>query len=204
MTDFERDLFLDSEHVATKASENELVVEGYFATYDLDHQKERWVPNSFGPAIKAFMKNPSRPVLYEHKRELGQFGTVDHLEERPGGLWGRMRLPRPSSGVLRQAWEAVAAGITRGVSVHAPMMMSRQSDGTAVLIPKRIKEFSITPFPINETSVVAVATKAFADDTDDDEEAIKAIRAEFDARIATIDAELTRQEGLLADDQTGD
>lgn len=194
MTELVRELFIDSEHEAVKASEDELVVEGFFATYDLDHQNERWVPGSFRDAIKSFMANPSRPVLYEHKRELGQFGTVEHLEERPGGLWGRMRLPKPEVGVLRQAWEAVRRGITRGVSVHAPMMMSRQSDGTALLVPKRIKEFSVTPFPINESSVVAVATKAFADEelSDADQTALDEFRAElqqrFDATKAALDA----------------
>lgn len=199
MSELVRDLFIDSEHEAVKASEDELVVEGYLATYDLDNQRERWVPGSWGDAIKAFMANPSRPVLYEHRRELGQLGTVEHLEERSGGLWGRLRLPRPEGGVLGQAWQAVKAGITRGVSVHAPMLMSRQSDGTALLVPRKIKEFSITPFPINETSVVGVATKAFGELTEEEQTALDQLRLDLQGQLDAMESKIAEAEKSLSD-----
>jgi HK97 family phage prohead protease len=165
----ERSLDFDTEITAVKAEGEDLIVEGYFATYDLDNQNERWLAGSWTDAIKAFMDNPSRPVLYEHKREYGQFGEVLALEERDEGLWGRIRLPQPSKGVLRQAWEAVKAGLTKGVSVRAPMLANRQSDGTVIAVPRRITEFSITPFPVAEGAVVAVAQKAFEEDDGTDE-----------------------------------
>lgn len=192
----ERDLHFDSAFEAVKAEGDDLIVEGYLATYDLDKQNERWVPGSWGTAIKDFLANPSRPVLYEHKREYGQFGEVVHAEERDGGLWGRLRLPKPSGpGVLSQAWDAVKAGLTKGVSVHAPMLMLKQSDGTALLRPRSITEVSITPFPINESSVVAVASKAFADDPEapsDLSDAEAEARAYLDDLLAKGHAELDR------------
>jgi HK97 family phage prohead protease len=178
----ERRLDFDAELEAVKASPDELVVEGYLATYDLDQQNERWQPGSWGDAIKAFLNNPSRPVLYEHNREYGQFGTVERLEEREQGLWGRLRLPKPAGpGVLRQAWEAVKAGLTRGVSVRAPMQMLKQSDGTALLRPRAIEEFSITPFPVNQTSVIAVASKAFTPEDEPTEDELEQLRLDLES-----------------------
>jgi HK97 family phage prohead protease len=201
----ERTLDFDTELEAVKATDDEIVVEGYLATYDLDHQNERWVPGSWGDAIKGFMANPSRPVLYEHKREYGQFGTVEQLEEREGGLWGRLRLPRPAGGVLLQAWEAVKAGLTKGVSIRAPMVMSRQSDGTALCVPRRITEASITPFPINESSVVAVAQKAFEADAEKAEaEAVEDLRTYFDEKIAEVKGLLEGIEEALPSPPAGD
>lgn len=192
----EKRLDFDTEIEAVKSEGDDLIVEGMLATYDLDKQHERWVPGSFDDAIKSFMANPSRPVLYEHKREYGQFGTVEALEQREHGLWGRLRLPRPTgTGVLSQAWQAVKAGVTRGVSVRAPMMMLRQSDGTALLRPKAIKEFSITPFPVNESSVVAVAQKAFGED---------AAEEDLDELITHLDGQLDTLRASLAELNTDD
>ena len=201
----ERTLDFDTEITAVKATADELLVEGYLATYDLDHQNERWVPGSWGDAIKGFMANPSRPVLYEHKREYGQFGEVAQLEEREGGLWGRLRLPRPAGGVLLQAWEAVKAGLTKGVSVRAPMVMSRQSDGSALCVPRRITEFSVTPFPINESSVVTVAQKAFEADAEKaEEESLEAMREYLNGKIAGIKNELDELAARIPEPPAGD
>lgn len=189
------------EKAVSAPSEDEVVIEGYFATYDLDRQNERFLPGSFSEAAKSFMTGGSRAVLFQHKPELGQLGQVEALEERKGGLWGRARLPRPAeSSPLYDHWLKIKSGMMKGISIRSRMLAKRLRDGSRVCIPTDIAEFSMTPTPVNMGGVIALASKALSDedftpDPEPDEDA--AIRTYLNEKLTAANNTLDELESQL-------
>lgn len=182
------------------ADNGDLIVEGYFATYDLDRQGERFLPQSFSQAAKAFLASGSRPFLYQHKAELGQLGSVEMLEERAKGLWGRARIPRPAEGSpLMDVYQKIRDGYMKGVSIRTLMKVRRLASGIRECFPTDIVEFSATPAPVNAGGVMALASKAFGDDEDAEPapDDAQAARDYLDEKFASASAAFDQAEAAI-------
>ncbi len=70
-----------------------LRVEDWAATWDEDSENESFGRGAFKAAIGPAMKI-GVPVLFHHLKTEAPVGVVARLEERPGGLWASVILPK--------------------------------------------------------------------------------------------------------------
>lgn len=195
---FTSDHLLAEKAVSTEAN-GDLIVEGYAATWDVDRQGEAFDPGSFGEAIKSFLSGAA-PFLYQHK-DGQQLGRVEHLEERPQGLWMRARVPKPPEGApLRHQYDLLKRGMLRGASVRGKVMKLVEGAKTRLRM-QDLYEISSTPAPVNAGGLVAVAAKALEGDTEGDIEDAEideaGVREYLNERLAAASAELDAVEERL-------
>jgi hypothetical protein len=74
-----------------------LEVSGWFATWHEDSESEAFLPRAFQIAIVSAMA-VGLSVLCHHKKSEAPIGFVTTCEERLGGLWGSVILPKPATG----------------------------------------------------------------------------------------------------------
>jgi HK97 family phage prohead protease len=125
-----------------------LEVSGWFATWDTDSEDEAFLPKAFSGAIKSALA-VGLPVLFHHAKADPPIGYVRTCEERPGGLWGSVILPRPTIGTKAyDIYAAVKSHLLNFFSVgglwHRTMI-----GGKVKLGCKRLLEVSLTSQPAN-------------------------------------------------------
>jgi len=158
------DIIIAEKAVSTEGN-GDLIIEGYAATWEKDREGWRFDPQSFVEAAKAYVENGG-PLLIQHDPKLGQFGAVESAEVRDQGVWIRARIPEPAiSSPLRDWYDKVKRGMSRGLSVRGPSLIRKLSDGTYAARMQDWIETSITPTPVNTGGVLAVASKALEDGT---------------------------------------
>src|ERR1700730_1199584 len=125
-----------------------LEVSGWFATFHEDSESEAFVPHAFAAAIPSALE-AGLPVLLHHDKKEAPIGFVKTCEERPGGLWGSVILPKPTIGTKAfDVYEAVKAHLLRFFSVGG--LWQRETIGGKVLLGcKRLLEISLTNCPSN-------------------------------------------------------
>jgi HK97 family phage prohead protease len=106
------------------------------------------VPQAFAAAIPSAMA-AGLPVLYHHQKTEAPIGFVKTCEERPGGLWGSVILPKPAIGTKAfDLYEAVKSHLLNFFSVGG--LWSRTTVGGKVKLGcKRLLEVSLSSVPSN-------------------------------------------------------
>ena len=152
--------------------DGDLWIEGFAADVALDDQDEYFDAKALEDAARDFMASGNTPLLYHHKPDM-QMGEITVLEprHRPDGrlgLWMKARVdkPAPSHPILADAYQKVARGTMKGLSVAGRFFGEQTPDGWRIGSAK-FREVSVTPLPVNSGTLAAVAQKAFEADIDD-------------------------------------
>jgi HK97 family phage prohead protease len=131
-----------------------LEVSGWFSTNDQDSEDEAFIPGAFSAAIPAAMA-VGLPLLYHHIKTEPPIGEVKSIEERPGGLWGSVVIPRPAAGTRAATiYEALRQKLPLFFSVGG-LWSRRTIAGKVFLGCKRLIEISLTSAPANVNARMA-------------------------------------------------
>lgn len=168
--------------------DDDLIVEGLIADWQLDRMEEAFEPGAFDAGMKSFME--SNPVvLYHHKydKALGQVLEVKKLDE---GWWAKARIDKPAAGSWAEdVYQKIKRGTIRAFSVGGRWSRRPGPDGKPRIYKADMAELSVTPLPVNQRTLFSLAGKAFGtDDPDADsaanERAVSALERIFERLAA--------------------
>lgn len=176
---FELDFVLDAKAVTTDVDDG-IYVEGYASEFGLDRQDEMFEPGAFTDSMKAFMD--SNPVLLFHHKFDNALGKVIEWSLDKKGMWIKAHLDKPEPNTfLADVFNKVKSGTIKGFSVGGKFHRRESSGGVTRIHKADIMEISLTPLPVNSTTLATVCQKAF-----DEPEDAKALAD----RLAAVETEL--------------
>lgn len=135
-------------YISVDAQEQEGHIQGYASTYDVDHEKDRFIPGAFTQSLFNWQKKGRWPHLYwEHDQEeiLGFFKDV---KEDTKGLFvqGKLFLDIPSG---QKAQKAISKGKI-GLSIGFYLIKSSyDAQGIRCLHDVDLREISLVSRPCN-------------------------------------------------------
>lgn len=184
-TDFYTDATPMGQKALVSEHDGDLYIEGWAADIALDDQDEHFTAKALTDAAADFMASGNTPLLFHHKTDM-QLGEVTLLEPRRRdngnlGLWMKARVERPAAShpILSDAYQKIARGTLRGLSVGGRFFGKPSAQGT-VLERAKFREISVAPLPVNSTTLASLAAKAFQEEPEpctDCEERAKAEEA---------------------------
>lgn len=159
VADFEFGFTLDSKAVVTESEDNgPLVIEGYASDFGLDRQDEAFEPGAFDAGLKAYMENPV--LMYHHKMDTA-LGQVKEARLDQKGLWVRAEVDKPEPNTpVADYYRKIKNGTIKGFSVGGKFYRRMTAAGQRIF-KCDLREISITPMPVNQRMLFAVAGKAF-------------------------------------------
>lgn len=168
----------------------DLEIEGWVARYDeVDRQNEYFMQGAFAKAL-ATVHAGTVPLLYQH-RDGAQLGQVTHLEERPGGVWGRALIPKPTEAWAKDVYDRIKRKMVRGLSAKGMFTKQLLPAGGARIRDVDLFEVSVTPVAVggHTATIETVTQKAFPeDDFGEHEDAIaRLVNDYFDRRFGEIE-----------------
>lgn len=189
VADFEFGFTLDgkAELVEPDGDTGPLIIEGYASDFGLDRQDEAFEPNAFTDGLKAYLNNPV--LLYHHKPDLALGKILDSRLDTKG-LWVRAEVDRPEPGTQEMNYfNKIKSGVIRGFSVGGKFYRRMTAAGPRIF-KCDLREISITPMPVNQRMLFAVAGKAFdnMDTTDTNHVITEPDQSQVDSLLASLDA----------------
>lgn len=186
---FTLDFTLDTK--AAPADDGATYIEGYASDFGIDRQDEAFEKGAFEAGMKSFME--SNPVLLYHHKADEALGQVVEFEHRPKGLWVKARVDEAEPGTrLADVVRKIKTGTIRGFSVGGHFHRKATPRGVRIHTAD-IAELSVTPFPVNQRTLFAVAQKAFDDGEQTELEAILERVNALSDTFAEIDEKATAQ-----------
>lgn len=184
--DFEFGFALEGKAV-TEDENGSLVIEGYASDFDFDRQDEAFETGAFNSALDAYMTN--NPVLLYHHRYDTALGQVKEVRLDQKGMWVKAEVdaPEPNTPVA-DYYRKIKNGTIRGFSVGGKFYR-RMTDAGSRIFKCDLREISVTPMPVNQRTLFAVAGKAFENMSEigTDTEEVKTDDAELEAMMARLD-----------------
>jgi HK97 family phage prohead protease len=199
-------------------ADDDIIIEGYAADFEVDRQGEAFEPGAFDAACAKATKDEI-PLLQEHDNKR-QLGVVEELRVDDQGLWTRARIAAGKAGTWSEdAVDKIKRGMMRGLSVRGLSRVKMTANGPRIA-GIDLAEISVTPVPVQPGALFAVAEKslAYAADPDDatdiawaagewakvqanysDDEIREAIRAYFQRRIDECRRDWERIQPVLSD-----
>ena len=159
-----------AEKAVADAATGDLILEGWAAKYnEPDRQGEYFMDGAFRRAIEA-VKSGKVPLLYQH-RDGAQLGQVQHLEERPGGVWMRALVPQPKGGWAVDVYDKLKRRMVTGLSAKGMFTKMLLPEGGARIRDVDLFEISATPVPVGSGATIEVVAQKALDTmaTDDPE-----------------------------------
>lgn len=182
---FQWDFALDHEGKAVSSADG-LMIEGYAANFDLDRQREAFLPGAFEKALDRYVStNPVVCYAHDLKRAMGQVVSAK-LDGK--GLYVKARIDPAEPGTeAADIFRKVETGTIRGFSVGGVFHRKATPDGPRIH-ECDLREISIAPVPVHPESLYRLAGKAFGDDSELEQldEALAGLRGTFKTLNAAI------------------
>lgn len=199
VADFEFGFTLNSKAIVTsnEDADGPLTIEGYASDFGLDRQEEAFEPGAFDAGLKAYIEqNPV--LLYHHKMDTA-LGTVKEARLDAKGLWVRAEVdtPEPNTAVA-DYYRKIKNGVIKGFSVGGKFYRRMTAAGPRIF-KCDLREISVTPMPVNQRMLFAVAGKAF--ETMDT--ATTPDLSQFEDALTRIDEAFARLEGKASQHPDG-
>lgn len=144
-----------------------LRIEGYAAGFDRDREGEAFMPGVFDKGLEKYFER--NPVLCYHHHTDQALGVVEEAKLDGKGLFVKARLDDPEPGTpLADVWNKVKSGTIKGFSVGGIFKRTMTPQGPRIHTAD-IAEISVTPVPMEPSSLFALAGKAFGSDSELDD-----------------------------------
>ena len=154
----EVDFVLDGTAAVHQEDNGDLIIEGIAANTVLDRMDEAFEPGAFDEGIKAFMQNPQ--LVYHHQYDK-PLGRVLELRPEGGTLFAKAVVRKPAAGSWAEdIYNRILVGDLKAFSVGGKWHRREGPDGRPRIWKADMAELSITPLPVNPSTLFEVAGKA--------------------------------------------